>query len=221
MGLWRDDFMNFVKKRIFVLVISLCNNQINVTMNYRVNVLVIILSFCCLMGCDRMQSGNTDDNALVVEPAGKTYPIGSVFVGGGIADPSEGSSHRCHFYQEKFEEGPLWNEVEALIEIYGFRHSGVEYSEAGQYVNQIIINGLDESLGLGSVLDIPMDQGMYEGGNDLIEGVQIISYKFASYIGTEENQNKDADINIVITTVSGSTITIRFANDVTPYDGYV
>ena len=56
----------------------------------------------------------------------KSYPIGSVFVGGGVADPSKGSSHRCHFYGESFTEGPNWDKVPAMVYIGGFRHTGTE-----------------------------------------------------------------------------------------------
>lgn len=205
-------------------------------MRYKIALISSLLMGCCLMGCEKGVFGSDDanGNALIVKPASATkadggtftkdgtlvYSIGSVFVGGGIADPSKGSSHRCHFYQEKFEKGPRWNEVEALVTIYGFRYTGVEYNLPGQYIDQIIIKGLDESLGFGVCLDIPMNQGKYEGGNKLIKDVQIKSYQFASYIDYEGHQNKDADINIVITSTDGDIITIRFANDVTPYDGY-
>lgn len=195
-----------------------------------------LLIGCCLIGCENgvFDFYDADDNALIVKPAYATkadsgtltkdgtlvYSIGSVFVGGAIANPEKGSSHRCHFYQEKFAVGPRWNEVEAIVEIYGFHHNGIDYNGPGQYIDQIIINGLDESLGFGDCLNIPMNQGKYEGANELIKDVMIKSYKFASYNDDEGLQNKDADINIVITSTAGDIITIRFANDVTPYDGY-
>lgn len=204
-------------------------------MRHNITLLSILLMGCCLFGCEKGVS-DTDDNgnAVVVTPAAATkadsgtltkngdfvYSIGSVFVGGGIADPSEGSSHRCHFYKEKFTEGPNWDEVEALVEIYGFRYNGVDYQESWQCIDEIIINGLDESLGFGPRLHIPMNQGEYQGGSELIKDVKIKSYRFASYIDYQGHQNKDADINIVITSTAGDIITIRFANDVTPYDGY-
>ena len=205
-------------------------------MRYTIALISILLTGCCLVGCEKGVFGSDDaiGNALIVKTANATkadggalakdgtfvYKIGSVFHGGADTDPEKGSSHRCHFYQEKFTEGPRWNEVQALVEINGFRYNGVDYNEPGQVIDRIKINGLDESLGFGSCLYIPMKQGKYKGGNDLIEDVQIKSYKFASYIDYDGHQNKDADINIVITSTSGDIITIRFANDVTPYDGY-
>lgn len=212
-------------------------NQNTKDMRYKIALISILLMGCCLMGCEKGVFGSDDanGNALIVKPASATkamsgkltkdgafvYKIGSVFHGGADADPEKGSSHRCHFYQEKFAEGPRWNEVQALVEINGFHYNGVDYHEPGQYIDQIIINGLDESLGFGAYLNIPMNQGKYEGGNELIKDVQIKSYKFASYIDYEGHQNKDADINIIITSTAGDIITIRFANDVTPNDGYV
>lgn len=190
-----------------------------------------LLMGCIFWGCEKVIVGpdiNGDEpvvatdtfSGAVSKNGNLVFSIGSVFVGGGTANPLEGSSHRCHFYQEKFETGPNWNEVEAIVEIYGFRHYGIDYNEPGQYIDQIKINGLAESLGLGTSLTIPMNQGKYEGGNELIKDVRIKSYKFASYIDNEGHQNKDADINIVITSTAGDVITIQFANDVTPYDGY-
>ena len=63
-----------------------------------------------------------------------------------------------------------------------------------------------------------MEQGKYKGGNELIKDVQIKSYTFSSY--SEGQQNKDADINIVIISTTGDIITIHFADDITPVDGY-
>lgn len=194
-------------------------------MTHKISLLSALLMGCCLIGCETGESGPEDanGNALVVKPANAkngtlVYPIGSVFAGGADAEPEKGSSHRSHFYREKFEKGPRWDEVEALVEIYGFHHNGIDYNEPGQIVDQIRINGLDESLGLGTSLKIPMQQGKYKGGNELIKDVRIKSYTFSSY--SEGHLNKDADINIVITSTKGDVITIRFANDITPYDDY-
>lgn len=199
-----------------------------------------IAAFAALMalllsGCEKVNSDeNAVKDALTIKPAALTksdngvkmqdgtvvYSIGSVFVGGGVADPSKGSTHRCHFYQEKFTEGPNWDEVAALVSIWGFRYTGVEYTQPGQYINHIYINGIDESLGLGSYLSIPMEQGKYKGGNELISDVRIVSYQFSSYNQAQGNLNSDANIHIVITTKAGDIITLLYQNDVTPYDGY-
>ena len=108
--------------------------------------------------------------------------------------------------------------MEALVEINGYHYNGIDYNEPGQVVDQIRINGLDESLGLGTSLIIPMQQGKYKGGNELIKDVRIKSYTFSSYSGV--HLNKDADINVVITSTTGYVITIRFANEITPDDNY-
>lgn len=160
------------------------------------------------------------DNGVHAEDGSIVYTIGSVFQGGGIVDPSKGSSHQCHFYKDKYTTGPKLNEVEALVEISGFHHIGVEYTKPGQIIDMILINGLDETLGLGTNLIIPMHQGKYEGGNELIQDVLIQSYKLATFINKNGEQNKDADIRILITSKAGDVIIIRFMNDVTPSDGY-
>lgn len=194
-------------------------------MTHKLSLLSTLLMGCCLMGCGMGEFGpeEANGNALTVKPANAkngtlVYPIGSVFTGGAEPEPEGISTHRSHFYREKFAIGPRWHEVEALVEIYGTHHNGIDYNEPGQIVDQIKINGLDESLGLGTSLNIPMQQGKYKGGNELIKNVQIKSYTFSSY--SEGHLNKDADINIVITLITGDIITIRFANDITPDDGY-
>lgn len=180
--------------------------------------LAVALLALLLTGCNKLDEANS--MTIRTGQSGKNYvvPIGSVFVGGGTADPQKGSTHRCHFYQEKFTEGPNRSEVPAIITIYGFWHTGVNYTLPGQCINEINIGGLDESLGLGSSIQIPMNQGKYEGENEKIKSVVILSYKFSSYTG--DTPNKDADIRIFITTTAGDTITIHFVNEPTPYDGY-
>jgi hypothetical protein len=148
----------------------------------------------------------------------KSYPIGSVFVGGGIADPREGSSHRCHFYQDSFTEGPCWDKVASMIYISGFRYKGTEYTIPGQYIDRITI--ITDDLGFGKILNIPMNQGKYEGGCDLVKDVKINSYKFSTYKEDYYTINDDANIDIRILMKDGTVIAILFAGT-TPFDGYV
>ena len=207
----------------------------------RIYVYLTALLMVGLCGCEKGDPDQTKyKDALVVKTAktstatradnGTTYkestlvfPIGSVFVGGGTADPSKGSSHRCHFYTEKFSEGPRWDQVDAMVTITGFRYRNVEYTKPGQYIDYIFILFPEEVPGLGTNIIIPLEQGQYKGGNDLIRDVQIKSYKFSSYNEGPDYSytlNKDADINIVITTTAGDSIMLVFNNDITPYDGY-
>ena len=200
-------------------------------MNLRITTFAALLALL-LTGCEKMTDANAVKNALTIKPAqtksdgvrklngSYVYSIGSVFVGGGVAKPSKGASHRCHFYQEKFTEGPRWDKVEALVTILGFRYKGVEYTQPGGYIDQIYISGIDPSLGLGANLDIPMEQGRYKGGNPLVSDVRIVSYQFSTYNQEQNSLNSDAHIHIVIYSVAGDIITILFKDDVTPYDGY-
>lgn len=162
----------------------------------------------------------TLNRELVTKNSGleKVIPIGSVFVGGAVADPKMGSSHRCHFYDEAFTEGPKWNEVAERIFIEGFRHKGIEYTAPGQYIDKIRIR-LDSSSGVGNWLQIPMNQGKYEGGCELVKDVKINSYKFSTYQSDMETLNDDAKIDIRIRMKDGTTLAILFAGK-TPYDGY-
>ena len=207
-------------------------------MKPRIALLAVSL-ITCLTGCDKFGSGPENkykdalvvktvkssvatraDNGMVSKDGTYVFPIGSVFVGGAIAEPSKGSSHRCHFYTEKFTEGPNWDDVPCLVYIGGFRWKDVEYTKPGQYIDYIVLNFPNEIPGLGTLIRIPMEQGKYNGGNELIKNVKINSYQFASFVDYSGAQNKDADIDIVITTTAGDKLSLVFKNDVTPYDGY-
>lgn len=150
-------------------------------------------------------------------------PIGSAFSGGGIIDPSDRYSLRISFYNGKYSqesEEIMTRSIEPLVEIKGFVYYGVDYTKPGQSIDQIKINGIDESLGLGSRLDIKMNQGCYEGDNELIKDVVIHSFKFASFYDSY-HMNKDCDIDIVITTTADVLISIHFVNEETPPDGWI
>ena len=149
----------------------------------------------------------------------KSYPIGSVFVGGGVADPNKGSSHRCHFYQESFTEFPYCDdEAPLMIYISGFRYTGTEYTAPGQFIDFISIR-LDQSLGYGDSLLIPLNQGKYKSGCDLVKDVKINSYKFSTYKEDLYTLNDDGKIDIRILLKDGTKISILFAGK-TPYDGF-
>ncbi|MBQ9477473.1 MAG: hypothetical protein IJU63_06795 [Bacteroidales bacterium] len=107
-----------------------------------------------------------------------------------------------------------------MVSIGGFRDAGVEYTEPGQFITAIVIYGLDESLGYGSEIAIRMNQGKYEGGNELVQDVQIRSYHFSTYNKEEGRKNADANIRIIISMTNGGTITLKFSDDITPFTGY-
>ena len=76
-------------------------------MNMRIRrVLMVFSGLLLLVGCEKIHSGD-DPVSLSDEPASSgiyvggecIVPIGSTFMGGGVADPNKGSSHRCHMYE--------------------------------------------------------------------------------------------------------------------------
>lgn len=189
-----------------------------------------LLLLSCLCGCEPLNINRDLQNALTIKPAKGSQvdarllskkgtvvvSIGSAFLGGGIPDISEGASHRCHFYHETYPEGYDLGNAEAMVWIDGFYHNGVEYTNPGQQIDVIYILGIDESLGLGTNLIIPMNQGVYEGKNKLIRDVQINSYQLPS-----DYNAKDSNIDIVITSTAGDVINIHFANKEIPFDGFI
>ena len=186
----------------------------------------------CACGVDGHDTKYSYRDAVIIKPAGMSkstngfisedgalvYPIGSAFVGGFTVTNVGLPSFHCRFYQEKYTACPDWREVIPLVLMEGIVFDGIEYADSGECIDRITINGLDESLGLGSNLEIKMKQGKYDGTNELIKDVTFKSFKLATYYD-DYNQNKDADINISITTTAGGQILIIFNNDVTPHDG--
>lgn len=173
-------------------------------------VVMVFVFYSCEKGT--LEVDNNDDNALLIKSANTIegrceYPIKSAFLGGGVA--RNGHSHRCRFYQNYYS-APDLNKVEALVEIYGFAYNGIDYMDYSLCIKNIVINGLDEAIGLGDHLSINMNQGNYEGDNTLIKDVQITSYKLSK---------NDSDINIIITAISGIIITIRYSNAPILWDG--
>jgi hypothetical protein len=105
------------------------------------------------------------------------------------------------------------------VTITGFRYTGVTYSEPGQFIDFI---GISESvLDLDTPLLIPLEQGEYKGGCDLVSSVRITNYDF----GTVKDQitgdkNDDGKIDIVISLKDGRTLRIHYRGKIL-YDGYV
>ena len=173
--------------------------------------LFYLLMLPLVFGCGKLPTTNKGgvyvNNSIDIE-------LRSAFVGGGIADPSVGSSHRFHMYEGNYQEGPLWDEVKEVVYIGGFRHSGKDYSNLADCIDEIAINGLPS---IGS-LSVTMNQGRYEGGNEFVSAVRINEYSFGEY-DKEGNQIKNSQIDIDIILKDGRTISVRYSGK-TPYDGY-
>ena len=180
-------------------------------------VLMLFAGPMLLVGCEKYTCDEPSSSGVYLD--GKCIvPIGSTFMGGGTANPLKGSSHRCHMYEKYFEHGPSWDQVASVVTITGFRYTDVTYSEPGQYIDLIGINGtvLDRE----TPLVIALEQGEYKGGCDLVSSVRITNYD----MGTVKNQitgdmNDDGKIDIVISLTDGRTLRIHYRGKIL-YDGY-
>lgn len=200
--------------------------MIVVIMNMRMRrVLMVFSGLLLLVGCDKY-AGSDELASISDGPAssgiyvgGKcVVPIGSTFMGGGVADPNKGSSHRCQMYEQYFAQGPSWDEVASVVAISGFRYTGVTYSEPGQFIDYIGISGA--ILSLDAPLRIPLEQGKYKGGCEQVSSVKITNYN----PGTVKNRitgdmNDDGKIDIVISLKDGRTLLIHYRGKIL-YDGY-
>ena len=182
--------------------------------------LSMLMIVAALSSCEKMAIDKTYGNALIIRSARAdnivgTYSIGSAYQGGSVVGSDYVYFH-LKLYSEKYSSPPD-PFVNAIVEINGNIRSQKEVKDLGEWVDQIVINGLDESLGLGSRLDILMNHGVYEGDNEKIKEVSVKSLKLATYKDSIQKQNKDCDIYIVIESTAGDVITIRFAHEATPF----
>ncbi len=182
--------------------------------------LSMLMIVAALSSCEKMAIDNTYGNALIIRSARAdnivdTYSIGSAYHGGGSVVGLDYVYFRIKLYPEKYSSPPD-PFVNTIVEINGNCGSRKEVKDLREWVDQIVINGLDESLGLGSRLDIPMNHGVYEGDNEKIREVSVKSCKLATYKDYPKTQNKDCDIYIVIKSTAGDVITIRFAHETIP-----
>ena len=181
-------------------------------------IVLAIVSVSC--NKEKTDIATTHNCALVIRPPASreiVYEIGSVFFGGATPNPWE-SSLRCSFYQEKYStcpKDPNDYYQNSIVRVTGYMHKDVEYSDISQSIEGITIRKLDESLGLGPAINIPMEYGEYKGGNDLIEYVKINSFKYSNF----ETGDSDSNINIYIRAKSGLVISIRYINGETKRDG--
>ena len=153
-----------------------------------------------VMACEKYTSDKPESSGVYLN--GRcVVPIGSTFMGGGVAEPSKGSSHRCHMYEYGYEKGP-----------------GITYSKPGQFIDMIVIDG--SVLKLDAPLVIPLEQGVYQGGCEQVSAVRIQNYD----AGTVKNSttgamNDDGKIDMAISLTDGRTLRIHYRGKI-PYDGY-
>ena len=180
-------------------------------------VLMLVAGLLFSVGCDKYTSDEPSSSGVYLGEK-CIVSIGSTFMGGSVANPSKGSSHRCQMYEQYFEHGPSWDEVASVVGISGFQYTGVTYSEPGQFIDFIGISGA--VLDLDTPLRIPLEQGKYKGGCDLVSSVSITNYDGS----TVKNQvtgemNDDGKIDIVVSLKDGRTLRIHYRGKI-PYDGY-
>lgn len=164
---------------------------------------VLLLAFS-LAACQKSntEDNNIDqDNAFVIKPANGlqtvVYPIGSVFRRS--TELSMWTGIHYSFFQDEYDTYPRYDNP--FIVITGRTPKGEELTHSLKWINGITIQGLLPSLKLGKSLSIPLEEGQYKGGEELIKEVLIESFC-------------SPDIHIVITSAAGDILTIRYSGAV-------
>lgn len=174
-------------------------------------ILLALLTLPLFWGCNDIQP--TGKYGIFVNDLLETE-LKSAFAGGAVANPSLGSSHRLHIYEEYFTKGPQWDKVKEAVLVTGFLYTGTDYSNLGDCLSSITVNGLS-SVG---TLVIPLNQGKYEGGNELVSSVTVASYSLGT-LNDDGSPKANAQIDIRITLKDSRTIDILYRGP-TPYDDY-
>lgn len=172
--------------------------------------LLALLATFLLSGCDILELSGR--NGIYVDKV-KVVQLQSAFTGGGCADPNKGFSYRCHLYSANYSEYPGKETPE--IYIGGFRYNKKEYESSRAIIEIICINNLAS---VGN-LQIMMNQGKYEGGNEYVSSVSIDEY-FEGEFDAEGKQQKNARFSIIIVLKDNRRIHIRYAGKIYP-DGMV
>ena len=163
----------------------------------------ILVLLGCLTNCSKL--GNESNYIHVVSAQNEQYfyKVGSAFAGSRIMAYA---GIDLRFFSDSFSSYPEGSENTPLLIIEQRILQGLNYDETltgDQIVERICINGLDESLGLGSTLDIPMHQGQYTGKNELVKTVQLGVFHMP------ESEDDYLSFQIMITTVKGDRINIH------------
>ena len=167
---------------------------------FTVVLLAFSLAACQKSGPEGAVGGQ--DNALVVQPANGSkaavYPIGSVFLRS--TELPLWTSGRYAFYQEAYTSFPRSDKP--FITLSGRVPKGEELTHSIKWIDTISIQGLQRwSVKIGTDFTIPMEEGQYKGGNELITDARIESFF-------------SPDLHIVITTIEGDVLTIRYSGKV-------
>ena len=175
------------------------------SMKTRIAVCAALLALV-LSGCEKVSTdANVVKDALTIKPAALTksdngikqqdgtivYSIGSVFVGGGVANPSKGSSHRCHFYQEKFYFTPGNTGFKVFKTSVGNVGVGICWDQwFPETARCLAINGADiilypTAIGSEPILDVD-SSGHWMRTMQGHSAANVIPVAAANRIGTEE-----------------------------------
>ena len=172
-------------------------------------ILLLLVIIPIFFGCEKEQP--FEKNGIYVNGQ-LECELKSAFSGGGSS--ANGSSNRLHIYEKYYSASPLWNEVKERVLIQGFCYAGKEYDSKGDSISQISINGLSS---IGDLL-ILLDQGKYEGGNDLVSSVKIVKYSFGKS-DDELNPTDNVQVKIKVILKDEQTIDIFYSGS-TSFDNY-
>ncbi len=162
----------------------------------------ILVLLGCLTNCSKFGNETNMIHVISAKYEQSFYKVGSAFIG--ASRMYEGLVMRffCDSFSS-YSEGPENTPLLIIEQRIYISHHYDETLTGDQIVERICINGLDESLGLGSTLDIPMHQGQYTGKNELVKTVQLGVFHMP------ESEDDYLSFQIMITTVKGDRINIH------------
>lgn len=173
------------------------------------------MAFVCFAfaGC----SSDDDDPVVVTETNcisynGKVcYKLASAFAGGGIANPSEGASHRFNAFTKEYTSYPDEEIAEPELSIERFSYADKQYAGNGDDFERIILNNIPE---IGTV-NIKLNQGVVvaeDANNTRVSAVTVHSYNHGTI--DDKGNRSNANIHITITLDTKNVIDIKYTGKV-------
>ena len=164
-------------------------------------IILIVLAVASLAGCGKMLI--TERNGVFIDNA-KKIELRSAFDGGNDPSPDY-SCNWVYIFPEKYSEDQDLTGIQYAVYIEGIETEGKEYKGHGDNICKITVNDLAS---VGDLV-IPMNQGVYEGGNELVSSVKIVEYSNGA-IDKDGNRVEPSRFIFEIGLVDGRTVVIRY-----------
>lgn len=163
-----------------------------------------LLFSVCILGCNKSEETTITNSGGISIDDVQQEELKSAFKGGGTVEPTEGDWSIFYIFSDYYPEYP--SRIKEKISIEGFYYTGKEYTDDKDAVERISLYDIPS---IGNLI-IPMNQGKYEGGNELVSSLTINEFFEGRIDFYGENSIEDARVSISIVLKDNCRIDIRY-----------